>query len=100
MIKHIVLWKLHAEANGKTKQENALEVKRLLEDMVGKVPEIITLEVGINYNTSPDDADVVLYSEFASKSDLEAYQVHPDHEAIKGFIKSVRSERRVIDYEV
>jgi len=100
MIKHIVLWKLHEYAGGKTGSENGLEVKRLIEGMTGKIPGVIKLEVGLNFNSGPDDADIVLYSEFDDKQALELYQVHPVHEAIKEFIKSVRSERHVIDYEV
>ena len=54
MIVHIVFWRLHERANGKTRQENA----------------------------------------------LDAYQLHPAHKEIVGFLKDVRSERRVVDYEL
>jgi hypothetical protein len=41
----------------------------------------------------------VLYSEFADKAALDAYQHHPDHVAIKPFIGAVRLERQCVDYE-
>ena len=101
MIKHIVLWKLKDHAEGKTKQENALQLKMELEKLNGKVPGLIHLEVGININVEgDDDSDVILYSEFENIDALEKYYPHPDHIKIKPFAQSIRSERRVIDYEV
>ena len=44
--------------------------------------------------------DVVLDSDFASREDLQAYQVHPAHTAVSAWIGSVRSERASVDYEL
>lgn len=99
MVKHIVFWKLHENANGKTKSENALSIKQQLESLNGKIPGLIHLEVGIDFLQSPESADVVLYSEFESKDALHAYAIHPLHKAVIPFIAEVRSERRVVDYE-
>ena len=52
MLKHIVMWKLKEFAEGKTKAENALIMKESLERLVGIVPEIISLQVGINEKES------------------------------------------------
>ena len=52
MLKHIVMWKLKEFAEGKTKAENALIMKENLERLVGIVPEIISLQVGINDSVS------------------------------------------------
>lgn len=103
MIKHIVLWTLHDTANGETRQANALRLKQQLEALNGKIPQLLLLEVGIHVadsHASPDDADVVLYSEFESMEALEAYYVHPEHQKIIPFAKSIRRERRVINYLV
>jgi hypothetical protein len=100
MIKHIVLWKLKDYAEGSTKQENALKVKVLLENMRGKIPGMLKLEVGINFEGSDTASDIVLYTEFESRNALDAYQIHPLHMKVKEFIPLVRTERRVADYEV
>jgi hypothetical protein len=100
MIKHIVLWKLKDFAEGATKEQNALKVKLMLEDMRGKIPGMLKLEVGLNFEKSSDAADISLYSEFESREALDAYQAHPAHMPAKKFIPLVRSERRVTDYEV
>jgi len=100
MIKHLVLWKLKENAEGKTRQENALDLKAALEGLKGKVPEIQALEVGLNYNTADTASDLSLYSEFKSREDLERYQKHPDHLKVVELVKKVTQERRVSDYEV
>jgi Stress responsive A/B Barrel Domain len=99
MIKHIVLWKLKDIAEGATKQQNALKIKVLLEEMRGKIPGMLKLEVGLNFEKSGDAADVSLYAEFESREALDAYQIHPAHMPAKKFIPLVRTERRVADYE-
>ena len=101
MIKHIVLWKLKATAEGRSKQENALELKRRLENLNGNIPGLIFLEVGINLpdNNSGDEADVVLYSEFDDIASLKAYHAHPEHQKIIPFARAIREERRVVDYQ-
>jgi len=101
MIKHIVLWKLKDQAEGKTKQENAHRLKTELENLNGIIPGLIRLEVGINIGgNSDDDSDVILYSEFENMGALENYYPHPEHVKIKPFAQAIRSERRVIDYEI
>jgi hypothetical protein len=100
MIKHIVLWKLKDFAEGTTKQQNALKVKAMLEDMRDKIPGMLKLEVGLNFEASDSACDISLYTEFESHKDLNAYQDHPVHLKVKNFLPLVRSERRVVDYEV
>ena len=100
MIKHIVLWKLKEEAEGLSKKENAAELKRKLEGLKSKISEIVELEVGLSFETSDAASDVALYSLFKNKEDLGKYQKHPEHQKIAEFVKSVVSERRVVDYEV
>ena len=100
MIKHIIMWRLKETANGAGKEENARKLKERLESLKGKIGVIKHIEVGINIKYSEAASDVVLYSEFDSLDDLEAYQKHPEHQRIVGFVNEVRLERRVVDYEV
>jgi hypothetical protein len=100
MIKHIVVWKLQESAEGKSKTENAMHMKILLENMRGKIPGLKHLEVGLNTTGEQSDADIVLYAEFETRADLVAYQIHPVHVAAGTFISKVRAERYVVDYDV
>jgi ATP phosphoribosyltransferase len=98
MIKHIVMWKLKDNAEGCTKEENAEKIKSLLEKLKGKIDEIKYLEVGINVNSSDSAFDAVLVSEFESLETLNSYQVNPEHKKVSAFVKSVRVDRKVVDY--
>lgn len=100
MIKHIVFWKLKESANGNTKAENALQIKEKLEALNGRIKGVLKIEVGIDFSKTESSSDVVLYSEFASREDLDNYQSHPEHKALLPFITEARSERIVVDYEV
>ncbi len=73
MIKHIVMWKLKDEANGQTKQENALKSNKNSRRFVGVIEEIKALEVGVNCNTADEAAyDACLISEFERWTRLRA----------------------------
>jgi hypothetical protein len=99
MIKHLVLWKLKENAEGKTKQENALELKAALEGLREKIGEIRALEVGLNFNPAETACDLSLYSEFKTREDLENYQKHPDHLKVVELVKKVTMDRRLSDYK-
>jgi heme-degrading monooxygenase HmoA len=100
MIKHIVMWKLKERAEGAHRAANAQKMKELLEACAGIVPGILKLEVGLAQPGLEATYDVVLYSEFASREALDAYQEHPQHRALKPFFGAVREGRQCMDYEV
>lgn len=101
MIKHIVMWKLLEEANGYSKQENAKEFKSQLESLIPKIEAIVSMEVGIGYLEAGGAVfDMVLTTSHATKEDLNTYAVHPEHQKVVSFAKTIVAERRVVDYEV
>lgn len=95
MIKHIVAWKLE-----ENKIKNAEKIKQELEALKSKIEEIVEIEVGINFNETEAAYDVVLYSVFKTKEDLNAYQIHPKHQEVAKFVRSVAISRIVADYEI
>jgi len=100
MVKHIVLWTLKETAEGRSKQENLLLAKQKLEAMAGKVPGMTRLEVGINFQTRDGAWDLALYSEFESQRALEGYRSHPEHLKAIEYLRTVRDQRAVVDYEI
>lgn len=96
MIKHIVMWKLKSEAEGRTAAENALWMKEHLESLMGIVPQLKSCEVGINI--AEGNYDACLVSTFDSMEDLAAYKVHPEHVKISSYCKKVRETRVACDY--
>ncbi len=99
MIKHIVAWKLKDEAHGLSKAEVALKIKEILEELQGQIPGLLKIEVGIDFSQTAQSADVVLYSEFTDRAALDAYQVHPLHQAGKEYIGAAVTERRLVDFD-
>lgn len=100
MLKHIVMWQLKDHAEGADKAANATKLKTLLDACANIVPDILKFEVAVAQPGLECTYDVVLYSEFASREALDAYQNHPQHVAIKPFVGAVRSVRQCMDYEV
>jgi hypothetical protein len=56
--------------------------------------------VGLNISHSERAMDLVLITAFETLEDLEVYIQHPDHQEAARFIRSVTSDRRVVDFEV
>jgi hypothetical protein len=100
VIKHIVMWTLKDEAEGGTAVENGIKMKQILENLSGKIKELKHIEVSVDVFAAIPDCNVVLYSEFESKDDLDAYQVNPLHQECVAFIKQVVSSRNMIDYVI
>ena len=100
MIKHIVMWEFKAFAEDNEKQKNIETVKRLLEGLKGKIKSITHLEVGTHIVNNSVPCDMVLYAGFKDKQALEAYQQHPLHKEVAGFIGKVSERRTVVDYEL
>lgn len=100
MIKHIVLWKLKKEAEGASADENGKKIVELFKTLDGKVPGLLSIESGVDFNRSAAAWDVGLVTAFATREDLDFYQDFPAHVAIKQFIGKVSTDRSVIDYEI
>jgi hypothetical protein len=100
MIRHIVMWNLHAQAEGADKATNLLKAKALLLSCSQVVPGIRVFEVATATPGMECTNDLVLHMVIDDAQVLAAYQNHPQHVAIKPFMKAVVSERRCMDFTV
>ncbi len=100
MVKHIVMWRLHDEVDGILKAESAVAIKEALEDLQGRIPGLVHIEVGLDFDGSDQAADLVLYSELESREALAGYQAHPLHQAVIPLVKKHACERIVVDYDI
>ncbi len=100
LVKHIVLWRLKESALGNSRSENARAMKEKLESLQGIIPGLLKAEVGIDFGRGEQSFDVALYSEFDSRESLRGYQDHPAHQEIVSFIREVRLDRCLVDYEI
>lgn len=99
MFKHIVFWRFLDEACGKTKQENMDIVKEGLLSLKGKVPTLLSAEVGQDVLHTEASSDMCLICTFDNKEGFFVYRDHPEHLKVLAYIKQVISERKIIDYE-
>ena len=95
MIRHIVMWKFR-----EGEEENMLIFRDRLMALRGKIPEIRSMEVGINMNSSDRSFFAVLVSEFDSLEALKAYSTNPLHVEVSKFCKSIRTASHSVDYEI
>ena len=94
------MWRFIDGANGKSKMEHALWVKEHLEALVGVIPEIRSLEVGVNVCTAGTAYDAVLVSAFDSAEAMERYKVHPAHMEVAAYFKRITEGRAESDYNI
>ena len=99
MIKHIVLFKLKTDLSSDEKKSIAQNFKNALESLKGKIPCLLSIEVGVNENAE-ESYDIALTTTFETFDDLHNYAQHPDHVKVSDFIAKVRTDRAVADIEV
>ncbi len=97
MLRHIVTWKM----NGSTAEERESQATELIEalrPLRDLVPTVQSLEVHRNEFHHDKNWDVILISEFADEAGLEAYDRHPEHQAVASLVRRVAQSRAGIDY--
>lgn len=73
-------------------------IKAGLEALLGIVPSLRSMEVGINCNPA-EKFDLALISTFDDLDGLNAYAVHPDHLAVGKRIRAMLDVRACNDFE-
>jgi hypothetical protein len=95
MIKHIVFFKL--------KDSSPESIKRtadVLRNMEGKIPQLLSIEVGIDVIRSERSYDISLITEVESLESLHAYQVHPEHQKVIQHMNEFKESSIAVDYQL
>ena len=98
-IRHVVTWKLAAEDEAE-RSAQAAEVARRLNALDGVVPQLLSISAGANVAYPEVNWDVTLVADFASVDAIDEYQVHPAHEEVAAYIRSVVASRVAVDFEL
>ncbi|MBT2484897.1 MULTISPECIES: Dabb family protein [unclassified Microbacterium] len=98
-IRHVVMWKLAAE-DAAERAAHGAEVARRLNALHDVVPQLKSISAGANAAYHGQNWDVTLVADFDSIAAIEEYQVHPAHEEVAAFIRSVVASRAAVDFEV
>lgn len=91
MVKHVVCQKF-------AEKQDAHQAAEMLRALVGVVPTLKSMEVGIDFMGSERSYDLVLIAEFDSEEDLHAYDAHPAHGEVRKFIRAHRTGTVSVDF--
>jgi len=94
MIVHIVMFKFKEE----NRKANIIQAKQMLENLMGAVPSLRSIDVGVNFSEEERAMDLSIITSFESKEGLDAYAIHPEHLKVVDFIKEVVEYSKVVDY--
>ena len=94
MITHIVTFKFRDAG-----PDRLAHGKELLDGLVGVVPSLRSMLVGINVVESPRAHDLGLVATFDDLDGLEAYQVHPAHVEAATYLRGESETIASVDFE-
>lgn len=95
MVKHIVSFKF--KGNDQERKEIATKFAEALIQLPAEIPQLKSIEVGININPS-ETWDLVLTAVADSLEDVAIYSAHPAHQAAVAIIAPYKLERACVDY--
>ena len=91
MYTHIVLFHLKDPSSAQKAAER-------LRGMAGRIPTLRSIDVGVDDAPSPRSAHLSLITRFDDPVGLEAYQVHPVHQALLDWIRPQIERTVKVDY--
>ena len=92
MITHCYFYRLRNGASVEDAMQELLSMKE-------QIPEIDSIEVGINFSTAPNAFDLVQLSKFESYEDFKAFAEHPYHQELRDYFATVSTETAKVDFE-
>jgi len=97
MIRHAVLMRCRIK-DEIDKQMKLNTLCEMLEEMPEKITAIEEIEVGRNISSRDSAYDIALIVDFADNEALNTYRVHPEHEKVLEYMKTMELDLAVVDY--
>ena len=97
MVKHIVMFKF--KGSPEEKKEVATKFMEALVQLPDDIPQLKSIEVGINMNPA-EKWDLVLTATADSMEDVAIYSAHPAHQAAVSIIGPYKEDRACVDYAI
>lgn len=94
MLTHIVVWKYRAEIEQAIREEHVAQLRKL----GSIVSEVISLAVGFDTLRLPRSYDTGLVATFRDRAALDAYTVHPEHQKVAEFGRSISEHVVSVDF--
>ena len=95
MLTHIVVWKYKPEVDEGQRREHVERLRRL----AGIIPEIESFAVGGDVLHLPRSYHTGLVATFRDRAALEAYDAHPEHQAVVQIGRSISEHVASVDFE-
>ncbi len=95
MLTHIVIWKYKPEASEEQRREHVERLRRL----DGLIPEIQSFAVGHDMLKLPRSYHAGLVATFRDRAALEAYDTHPEHQAVVQIGRAISEHVASVDFE-
>jgi len=93
MLKHMIFTKFeNPEEQAKVAGEKLMALK-------DKIPQIVSIETGLDCLHSARSYDLALIVTFNSRKDLEIYDSHPAHAEVRAYIRAHRTATASVDFE-
>ena len=100
MVKHIIIWNLKDTLTENERHSVKLNAKKNLEALVGKIDGLINLKIEIDFLPT-SNGEMMLDSTFESFEALNAYAIHPLHQAAANeFVRPYTASRSCVDFEI
>ena len=95
MLTHIVIWKYKPEVSDEQRREHVARLRAL----DGRIPEIRSFAVGSDVLGLPRSYHTGLVATFSDRAGLEAYNVHPEHQAVVELGRAISEHVASVDFE-
>jgi hypothetical protein len=95
MLTHIVVWKYKPEVDAEQRREHVARLQRLS----GVIPEIQSFAVGADVLGLPRSYHTGLVATFKDRAGLEAYDAHPEHQAVVQLGRAISEHVASVDFE-
>lgn len=99
IVRHIVMWNVR----GDTREERAASialVREKFEGLRGRVPGLLSLEIGADISRISYACDIVLVTDFKDQDALSAYASDPLHLEVRDALTGIRTDRHQVDYPI
>ncbi len=94
MLTHIVCWKYKAEIIEEQREEHRAKLRNL----PNVIPEILSFSVGADILHLERSFDTGLVSTYADENALNAYTIHPEHQAVANLGKQIAEKVISVDF--
>ena len=98
MVRYTVMLKFKP-IEGRTTKEIAEDVKEKYESLMGLIPGLESIEVGINRNESATSYDAVMTADFESWEALAAYKADSMRDNVVLYVETLIKDRVRVEYE-